>query len=227
MSEGNWAPKVDRLHVNGPRQDKAFNVEGRRLAGPQQGFGPLYDRTFTITLGDAVSPEALVGDWRAHFGEFWPKSATFYGSLTSIQAGDVAPLTASGITTGVLVIYADDTSFSYMTPVGHMFAGMITFSARDQQGAGTVAEIRMLVRPADALWVMVWPVGKGMENKFWKKTLTNLAESRGVTGVSATEATTCVDRRILWKNWRNVFHNGGIVTVLHWLGRPFRRASAA
>jgi hypothetical protein len=227
MSEGNWAPKVDRLHVNGPRQDKAFNVEGRRLAGPQQGFGPLYDRTFTITLGDAVSPEALVGDWRAHFGEFWPKSATFYGSLTSIQAGDVAPLTASGITTGVLVIYADDTSFSYMTPVGHMFAGMITFSARDQQGAGTVAEIRMLVRPADALWVMVWPVGKGMENKFWKKTLTNLAESRGVTGVSATEATTCVDRRILWKNWRNVFHNGGIVTVLHSLGRPFRRASAA
>jgi Domain of unknown function (DUF1990) len=226
MDEGNWAEKVDRLHVNGARQDKAFNVEGRRVAGPQQGFGRLYDRTFAIDLGDAVTPEELISDWRAHFGDFWPKSATFYGSITSIQAGDVAPLTASGVTTGVLVIYADDTSFSYMTPEGHMFAGMITFSARHEE-SGTVAEIRMLVRPADALWVMVWPVGRGMEGKFWKGTLTNLAASRGVTGIAATETTTCVDQRVLWKNWRNVFHNGAVSTVFHALGTPFRRRVAA
>jgi Domain of unknown function (DUF1990) len=224
MSEGNWAGKVDRLHVDGPRQDKAFNVEGRRVAGPQQGFGRLYDRIFTIVLGDAVTPEALVKDWRAHFGDFWPKSATFYGSVTAIEAGDVAPLTASGVTTGVLVIYADDTSFSYITPEGHMFAGMITFSARHDEKTGTVAEIRMLVRPADPLWVIVWPVGRGLEGKFWKGTLENLAASRGVTGVTASEATKCVDQKILWKNWRNSLHNGAIVTIRHTLGRPFRRA---
>jgi Domain of unknown function (DUF1990) len=226
MEEGNWAPKVDRLHVSGARQDKAFNVEGRRLAGPQQGFGRLYDRTFTIGLGDVVTPEALVRDWRAHFGDFWPKSATFYGSITSIEAGDVAPLTASGITTGVLVIYADDTSFSYMTPEGHMFAGMITFSARHEQ-SGTIAEIRMLVRPADPLWVIVWPVGRGMEGKFWKGTLANLAAAHGVTGVAATEVTTCVDERTLWKNWRNVFRNGAATTVFHSVGRPLRKRAAA
>jgi Domain of unknown function (DUF1990) len=224
--EGEWAPNVGRLHVEGTRQDKAFNVEGRRVAGPQQGFGRLYDRTFTIVLGDVVTPEALVREWRARFGDFWPKSATFYGSITSIKAGDVAPLTASGITTGVLVIYADDTSFSYMTPEGHMFAGMITFSARHEQ-AGTVAEIRMLVRPADAFWVMVWPVGRGMEGKFWKGTLTNLAASRGVTGVTATETTTCVDQRILWKNWRNVFRNGAAATALHDMRAPFRKRPVA
>jgi hypothetical protein len=226
MIEGNWAENVDRLHVDGPRQDKAFNVEGRRVAGPQQGFGRLYDRTFTIMLGDLVSPEALVADWRAHFGDFWPKSATFYGSITSIQAGDVAPLTASGVTTGVLVIYADDTSFSYITPEGHMFAGMITFSARQEQ-AGTVAEIRMLVRPADAFWVMVWPVGRGMEGKFWKGTLSNLAASRGISGAIANETTICVDRKLLWRNWRNVFRNGAAATVFHSLGRPFRKRAAA
>jgi hypothetical protein len=222
MSEGNWAANVDRLHVDGPRQDKAFNLEGRRVAGPQQGFGRLYDRTFSIVLGDVVSPEALIADWRARFGDFWPKSATFYGSITSIQAGDVAPLTASGVTTGVLVIYADDTSFSYITPEGHMFAGMITFSARHEQ-TGTVAEIRMLVRPADALWVMVWPVGRGMEGKFWKSTLTNLAAAHGVTGVSAIEVTVCVDKHTLWKNWRNVFRNGGLKTVTHAVTGPLRR----
>jgi Domain of unknown function (DUF1990) len=226
MDEGNWAAKVDRLHVNGGRQDKAFNVEGRRVAGPQQGFGRLYDRTFTIDLGDAVTPEALVKEWRAHFGDFWPKSATFYGSITSIEAGDVAPLTAGGVTTGVLVIYADDTSFTYMTPEGHMFAGMITFSARHEQ-SGTVAEIRMLVRPADPFWVIVWPVGRGMEGKFWKGTLTNLASSRGVTGVVPRETMTCVDERVLWKNWRNVFHNGAAATVFHSLGTPFRKRAAA
>jgi Domain of unknown function (DUF1990) len=226
MSEGNWAAKVDRLHVDGPRQDKAFNVEGHRVAGPQQGFGRLYDRTFTIMLGDVVTPEALVADWRAHFGDFWPKSATFYGNITSIEAGDVAPLTASGITTGVLVIYADDTSFSYITPEGHMFAGMITFSARHEK-LGTVAEIRMLVRPADALWVLVWPLGRGIEGKFWKKTLTNLAAAQGVAGVAAVEVTVCVDKRTLWKNWRNVFRNGGLKTVTHSLTRPLRHRQKA
>jgi hypothetical protein len=220
MDESNWAAKVDRLHVDGGRQDKAFNVEGRRVAGPQQGFGRLYDRTFTIALGDVVTPEALVKDWRAHFGDFWPKSATFYGSITSIEAGDVAPLTAGGITTGVLVIYADDTSFSYMTPEGHMFAGMITFSARAEQ-AGTVAEIRMLVRPADLLWVMVWPVARGMEGKFWKGTLTNLAAAHGVTGAVVSETTICVDARILWRNWRNVFRNGGLATASHAVAKEF------
>jgi hypothetical protein len=222
MDEGNWAAKVDRLHVDGGRQDKAFNVEGRRVAGPQQGFGRLYDRTFTIALGDAVTPEVLVKDWRAHFGDFWPKSATFYGSITSIEAGDVAPLTAGGITTGVLVIYADDTSFSYMTPEGHMFAGMITFSARHEE-AGTVAEIRMLVRPADPFWVMIWPVGKGMEGKFWRGTLTNLAAACGVTDATPTETNVCVDQKILWRNWRNVFRNGAAATVFHSLGTPFRK----
>lgn len=226
MDEGNWAAKVDRLHVDGGRQDKAFNVEGRRVAGPQQGFGRLYDRTFTIDLGDSVTPEELVKDWRAHFGDFWPKSATFYGSITSIEAGDVAPLTAGGVTTGVLVIYADDTSFSYMTPEGHMFAGMITFSARREE-SGTIAEIRMLVRPADPFWVMIWPVGRGMEGKFWKGTLLNLAGSRGVTDAVPHETTTCVDQRILWKNWRNVFRNGAAVTVRHGIGAPFRKKVAA
>jgi hypothetical protein len=226
MDEGNWAANVDRLHVSGARQDKAFNVEGRRVAGPQQGFGRLYDRTFTIDLGNVVTPEELIKDWRTRFGDFWPKSATFYGSITSIQAGDVAPLTASGITTGVLVIYADDTSFTYMTPEGHMFAGMITFSARRGE-SGTVAEIRMLVRPSDPFWVAVWPIGRGMEGKFWKQTLVNLARSHGVTGVAATEKTVCVDQGILWKNWRNLFHNGAAVTTLHSIGRPFRRKAAA
>jgi hypothetical protein len=45
------------------------------------------------------------------------------------------------LSTGVLVIYADDSSFSFMTPQGHMFAGMIT-SALTKKKVPTEAEIR-------------------------------------------------------------------------------------
>jgi Domain of unknown function (DUF1990) len=224
MEEGTWAQPVDRLHVHESHKHVAFNLEGRRVAGPHQGFGSLWDRTFTIPLGEGVSPEHLVAAWRARFGEFWPKGATFHGSMTSIQAGDVAPLTAGGgaVTTGVLVIYADDTSFGYMTPEGHMFAGMITFSARSEDGPGTVAEIRMLVRPADPAWQVFWPVVKRMEGGFWKATLVNLAAAHGVAGVAA-EHSVCVDRKWLWRNWTNVFTNGAVISVLYGLRKPFRR----
>jgi hypothetical protein len=224
--EGAWAANVDRLHVPGDRKDVGFNVEGRRVAGPQQGFGRLWDRTFTVALGDAVTPEALVKDWRARFGDFWPKGNTFYGSITALEAGDVAPLTAAGvITTGVLVIYADDTSFSFITPEGHQFCGMITFSARRDE-PGTVAEIRMLIRTADPSWELLWPVIKPMEARFWKGTLTNVAAAHGVHGVAVGEVTTRVDPRLIWRNWTNVFRNGAASTVLHVLGRPFRTGAS-
>ena len=36
--------------------------------------------------------------------------------------------------TGVMVLYADDVSFTLMTPEGHMFAGWITFCAFEEDG---------------------------------------------------------------------------------------------
>ena len=35
------------------------------------------------------------------------------------------------LSTGVMVLYADEESFTLMTPQGHMFAGWITFSATE------------------------------------------------------------------------------------------------
>ena len=37
------------------------------------------------------------------------------------------------LSTGVMVLYADEESFTLMTPEGHMFAGWITFSAIEQR----------------------------------------------------------------------------------------------
>ena len=211
---GNWATKVDRLHVADSVRAQGYNIEGRRVAGPQQGFGRLWERTSSVRLGDAVSPERLIADWRADFGSFWPKGGSFFGSLTGVAPGDVAPLTAGPVTTGVLVLYADDTSFTFMTPEGHMFAAMITFSA-DRDETGTRARIDILLRTSDPLFEAGWLFIRPSEDRFWAGTLRNLATAHGVQHPLVLQTTTCIDRGRLWRNWRNVFHNAGIRTALH------------
>lgn len=222
---GNWAAKVDRLHVDEGR-GHGFNIEGRRLAGPQQGFGRLWQRTYTADLGTAVTPEALVADWRARFADYWPRMSRFYGGDAAIAPGDVAPLSGAGLTTGIMVLYADDTSFSFLTPEGHMFSAMITFSG-ERSGDGTLARIRILLRTSDPIFEAGWFGLRKGEDFMWPTVLRNLATAHGVPEVNVTEHTECIDRRRLWKNWRNVRHNSAIHSALHALGAPFRRREPA
>lgn len=224
---GHWASKVDRLGITGEASPYGYNVVGRKVAGPQQGFGRMWQRTYTVDLGSAVAPAALVADWRSHFGDFWPKGGIFHGALTGIEPGDVAPLEVGAahgpkLATGVLVLYADDEAFTFITPEGHMFAGLITFSAEDVAGS-TQAQVRILMRTSDPLFEAGWPVMRRGESTFWKATLRNVAASHGVRGADPVERTECVDPHRLWRNWTNVRHNAAIRSVLHLLTRPLRR----
>ncbi len=222
-----WATNVERLTVPAELKSHGYNIDGKRVAGPQQGFGRLWQRTYSADLGHAVAPERLVSDWRAHFGSYWPRMGRFYGSMSAIQPGDVAALTAGGVSTGILVLYADETSFTFLTPEGHMFAAMITFSAEhDDDSGATIAQIQMLLRPSDPLFEAVWPLARRSEDVFWPGTLRNLAAAHGVAGVEVARSTECVDRKRLWRNWRNVRYNAGIRTVWHVVTVPFRSRSA-
>lgn len=219
-----WAPKVDRLVVDPAHAAAGFNIAGRRVTGPQQGFGRLWQRTYTATIGAMVTPQQLIADWKANFGSLWPKGNRFYAGV--IAPGEVAPLqvnTGAGLklATGVLVLYADDESFTFMTPERHMFAGWITFSAHDDGGA-TVARIQILLRTSDPIFEPAWPVMRRMEDRFWKQTMRNVAMHYGVRDVVVTEKTVLIDKHRLWKNWRNVWHNAGIHTVLHLITAPVR-----
>ena len=76
----------------------------------------------------------MIAIWKDEFPSFWPKGSQFYAPLTGIAPGEVALLRRPcggglKLSTGVLVLYADEESFTFMTPQGHMFAGWITFSA--------------------------------------------------------------------------------------------------
>ena len=160
-----WAAPVARLRVGEmPRGSMRATVEGKRLAGPLQGFGQLWQKTFRVHLDrPELDPAGVVADWKAHFSEFWPKGTTFYAPLAGIQPGEVALLriTAAGpvkLNSGVMVIYADDTSFTLMTPEGHALAAWITFSAEQDAGGAIVAQAQALERTADPLGELAYRI---------------------------------------------------------------------
>ena len=127
--------------------------------------------------------------------------------------------------TGVLVIYADDESFSFMSPEGHPFAGPLTFSAFVDETGATVAQIQELTRASDPLWelAMMTPVlGERMQNDIWRQTLRNLAQRFGVDGAVESRIV-CVDKRRQWKNAKNIWQNAGIRSGLSAPLRLLRR----
>ena len=88
----NWAAKVDRLRVEARAGMRGTNVAGKRLTGPVQGFGKLWQKTYSVDVGTGISPEDAIAVWKAHFPEFWPEGSRFAGALTGISPGDVALL---------------------------------------------------------------------------------------------------------------------------------------
>ncbi len=129
-----WAQPIDRLKVSEAAPGaRNINIAGRRQTSPIQGFGRMWQKTYRVPLGGVdVAPSEVIEVWKQHFPEFWPKGNSFFAPLAGIAPGEVAALDLAmpgglKLSTGVLVLYADDESFTLMTPQGHMFAGWITF----------------------------------------------------------------------------------------------------
>lgn len=231
VQESGWAQPVRQLKVGAvPHEAINLNVDGRELAGPLKGFGQLWQKTYRIRLENAdVSSHELIRIWKARFPEFWPGNNHFYGSVEAIKAGDVALLNLAGpggssISTGILVIYADDESFSFMTPQGHIFAGMNTFSAYEEAEI-TIAQIQVLVRASDPVYELGCRLGIAhrQEDLFWHSTLVNLARDVGATNDQIEQTSACVDPRLQWGEAKNIWHNAAIRTTLHLPLRVGRR----
>jgi hypothetical protein len=223
-----WAKAVSKLDVTSvPEGAINLNVAGRRVTSPVQGFGKMWQKTYRINVGEAVTPQELIKTWKAHFPDFWPDGNRYYGPLSGITPGDVALLNLSvpghlKLSTGILVIYADEESFTFITPEGHGFAGLITFSSFEGT-EGTVAQVQALLRSNDPFYEvgMMLGVQPRMEDKFWSSTLRSLAAHFG-TDTSVSIDSVCVDRRRQWRNAKNIKHNAFIRTIAYTLGTPVR-----
>ncbi len=226
-----WARPVDRLAVSDPSAGGvAATVTGRRAAGPLQGFGQMWQKTFRVRLpaGTDLTPEQIVATWKAEFPAFWPKGNTFYAPLAGIRPGEVALLsvTAAGpvkLHTGVLVMYADDEAFTLMTPEGHMLAAWITFSASRTADGTVVVQAQALERASDPLFeIGLMFGGSSANNRFWQATLANVAGRFGSPDAEVETEIVCVDRRRQWRHAGNVRYNAGIRGAIHAAATPLR-----
>ena len=228
---GNWAKPVRTLDASDRDGAISGNVRGRRLNAANGGFGRLFQKTFSVQVGSDVTPEAVIATWKARFGEFWPKGQKMFLSPTGIAPGEVGIINASlpgtpTMATGVLVIYADDISFSFMSPEGHPIAGPLTFSAHVDEFGFTVAQAQELTRASDPFWelaMMIPGLGDRMQNHIWRATLANLARHFGNADATVHSKIVLVDGHRQWRNAKNIWQNAAIRSGLSAPRRLVRR----
>ena len=224
-----WAGPVSKLRAEDvPSGAANWNVEGRQVVGPLQGFGPLWQKTYQVRLSGAdVSSEQAISYLKSHLSELMPSDSRFYPPVSGVEPGNVAYFDSSvpglpgGLTTGVLVLYSDDESFTLMTPEGHPEAGWNTFSAYDDDGT-TLVQIQSLARSNDPLFELVFRImGAARQEAIWGHVLSRLAEHYGVTGQVSTRKS-LVDSKMQWGQARNIWYNSAIRSTLDAPARVFR-----
>jgi hypothetical protein len=234
-TEGAWAPPTSKIKVSDvPAGAINLNVDGRQPVSPLQGFGQCWQKTFKVRLsGVKQSPAEVMRTWKENFQKFQPRENFFYPSMSGIKPGEVLLIEAKvpplpgmpsflPVATGVMVLYADDTAFTVMTPEGHPESGWNTFSVFEEDG-GLVAQTQSLCRPTDPLYEVFnrYLGSSAQQDKVWTHVLTSLAEYYGVKG-QVTLTKVLVDPKVQWKQAKNIWKNAGIRTVFYLLGAPVR-----
>lgn len=217
----NWAEPTDFFHVSeAPEGTPTGNVEGRRPIGPLQGFGQLWQKTYSVRV-PGTKPEEVIATWKERFGDFWYPSQTFYAPAGGMTPGGVAVVGGgkgpTKVTTGVRIIYSDERSWAYMNPEGHPWAGIITFSAHEDDADAdvTVVGIHLLVRANDPLYELSFKIYTSrLEDKIWNHTLGEVASHFGVAEPEVVTTAVLVDKRRQWNQFWNIWKNSGIRTLL-------------
>src|SRR5262249_54970114 len=187
-SRDSWAKPVEQLDIAEiPAGARALNVQGRRLFGPLQGFGQLWQKTYRIGLQNTkLTPQQVIETWKQHVPRLKPQQKRFFPSSAGITPNELVLIDAQTlggpISTGVMVLYAGDTSFALMTPAGHPEAGWVTFSSF-VEGAGTFAQVQVIARASDPLFELAFRIaGSKLQDQIWTHVLTALAAQLGTSG---------------------------------------------
>jgi hypothetical protein len=230
-----WAKPVERLNISEkPAGASTLNVHDRRLFGPLQGFGQLWQKTYRIGLRDSkLTPQQVIATWKQSVPKLKPPKKRFYPSSLGITPNALVLIDAQTpggpISTGVMVLYAGAESFTLMTPAGHPEAGWVTFSSYVEERC-TFAQVQVMARAGDPLYELAFMlVGSKLQDEIWTHVLKELAAQLGTSGDVQMEKT-LLDRKHQWGRVCNIWYNAQLrtllyspITLLRWIGARFRR----
>lgn len=223
----NWAKPISELFVPAmPKEARNLNVNGRRAVGPVNGFGQLCQKTFRLQISDSmISPQEAIVVLKDNFPSLQPSFNRFYPSPGGIRAGEVVLIDSSTpggpVSTGVMILYADERSFTFNTPQGHPECGFVSFGAHEGS-AGTIVQIVGLARAGDPVYEAAFRlIGSRIQTRIWTHVLTSLAVHFGVPA-DITSHQECVDTSLRWSQIGNLYYNAQIRTLIHEPKRLFR-----
>jgi len=218
-----WTRTVEQISLGDiPAEAMNVSVNGRKVTSPVLGFGRLWDKKYRFQIeNNDMEPQKIASLWRSEFADFWPKGNRLYtpgGSPIVPGAAALLNLSIGGgmlvLATGIMVIYADDSSFCFATVQGHMFCGWINFSSF-REDHRTIIQVHPLLRPADPLMELGFRLGAArQEDQFWHQTLRNLATRLGVKG-KIEQRDVLIDRRLQWGKTGNIRYCGAIRSSLY------------
>ena len=155
--DSNWAKPVDRLSASGVVGAKVDLRLGKARLRPAPGVRPALAEDLPrparrLEPGPDRAHRHLEGQLphvlarrRAVLCTAWRASNPAKSRCSTSRRCRASPVKLS---TGVMVLYADDESFTFMTPEGHTLSAWITFSA-SREGDVTVAQAQALERTSD------------------------------------------------------------------------------
>lgn len=215
-----WAAPVKRLKTGRiPGYPINLNVDGRRTAGPIQGFGQLWEKTYRVDLSDTrLSPTRLVSIMKKNFPKFQPPENKFFPSARGIEPGEIVLINADTpgglVATGVVVLYAGKDTFTFITPQGHPEAGWVTFKVLKESGR-VIFQIQGLARAGDPVYEIAFRMaGSNLQRQIWTHVLESLAKYTG-SSAKVQFNMQCLDNSLHVSNLFNVFQNAQISSMLH------------
>lgn len=205
------------LHAPPGGEENAANVAGRAPAYPDSGFGRLWSKDISLRLARDIEPGELMRVMKTRLSSLWPRRGAFYQPIRGIREGEVAgvdvgvgPVTLS---TGVVVAESTATSFTLLSPEGHMFAGWNRFSV-EREADGVVVSLEIVMRASDPLYELGLGFGgHRSEERFWAEFLWNVAALYGERPPVRVRRR-LLSRRRQWNRWTNIARNAAIRTAM-------------
>jgi hypothetical protein len=153
------------------------------LGGPARGFGPMWEKTYTMTL-EGISPAAAIAPWQRSFPSPGPWRRRH----------------------GVTVLHTGAESVTVSTLPTAPLACWITVSA-ERAGPLTDVRVQILMRARDPLSELAFALGGyRRQDRLWIAALTALAGDLALPEPAVVIRGVCLDSRHQWRNTRNVCH---------------------